>query len=82
MCIRDRFWRRDRTHPAGSTSLKFANPQLANHLTYARLGDAAKVGATFLITEDPGTLNALAAHSARFGVRVRGLYELLAEQLV
>lgn len=75
------FWRRDRTHPAGSTSLKFANPQMANHLTYARLGDAVQVGARLLISEDPGTLNALAAHSARFGLSVRGLYELLAEQL-
>lgn len=76
------FWRRDRTHPAGSTSLKFANPQLADHLTYARLGDAVQVGARLLICEDPGTLNALAAHSARFGVRVQGLYELLADHLI
>ena len=30
---------------AGSTSLKFANPELARHLTYARLGDAAQSGA-------------------------------------
>ena len=75
------FWRRERTHPAGSTSLKFANPELARHLTYARLGDAAQSGARLLISEDPGTLNALTAHSARFGVRVQGLYELLAEHL-
>ena len=79
---RELFWRRDRTHPAGSTSLKFANPQLADHLTYARLGDAVQVGARLLICEDPGTLNALAAHSARFGVRVQGLYELLADHLI
>jgi Fe-S oxidoreductase len=75
------FWRQERTHPAGSTSLKFANPQLADHLTYARLGDAAQVGARLLISDDPGTLHALATHAARFGVQVQGLYELLAEQL-
>jgi Fe-S oxidoreductase len=75
------FWRQERTHPAGSTSLKFANPQLADHLTYARLGDAAHVGARLLISDDPGTLHALATHAARFGVQVQGLYELLAQQL-
>jgi Fe-S oxidoreductase len=75
------FWRQERTHPAGSTSLKFANPQLAEHLTYARLGDAVQSGARLLISEDPGTLHALAAHAPRFGVQVQGLYELLAESL-
>jgi Fe-S oxidoreductase len=76
------FWRQERTHPAGSTSLKFANPQLADHLTYARLGDAAQAGARLLISEDPGTLHALSTHAARFGVQVQGLYELLAECLL
>ena len=76
------FWRQERTHPAGSTSLKFANPQLAEHLTYARLGDAVQSGAHLLVSEDPGTLHALAAHAPRFGVQVQGLYELLAEQLI
>jgi Fe-S oxidoreductase len=75
------FWRQERTHPAGSTSLKFANPQLAEHLTYARLGDAVQSGARLLISEDPGTLHALAARAPRFGVQVQGLYELLAESL-
>jgi Fe-S oxidoreductase len=75
------FWRQERTHPAGSTSLKFANPQLADHLTYARLGDAVQSGVRLLLSEDPGTLHALAAHAPRFGVQVQGLYELLAEQL-
>lgn len=76
------FWRQERSHPAGSTSLKFANPELARHLTYARLGDAAQSGARLLITEDPGTLSALEAHAARFGLRIQGLYELLAEHLL
>lgn len=75
------FWRQERTHPAGSTSLKFANPQLADHLTYARLGDAVQSGARLLISDDCGTLHALSVHASRFGVQVQGLYELLAEQL-
>lgn len=75
------FWRQERTHPAGSTSLKFANPQLADHLTYARLGDAVQSGARLLLSDDPGTLHALAAHAPRFGVQVQGLYELLVECL-
>ncbi len=76
------FWRQERTHPAGSTALKFANPPMADHLTYARLGDAVQAGAPLLISEDPGTLHALATHAPRFGVQVQGLYELLAEQLI
>jgi Fe-S oxidoreductase len=75
------FWRQERSHPVGSTSLKFANPELARHLTYARLGDAAQSGARLLIAEDPGTLSALEAHAARFGLRIQGLYELLASHL-
>jgi Fe-S oxidoreductase len=76
------FWRQERSHPVGNTSLKFANPELARHLTYARLGDAANSGARLLISEDPGTLSALEAHAARFGLRIQGLYELLAEHLL
>lgn len=76
------FWRRERSHPAGSTSLRFANPMIAQHLTYARLGDARESGAQLLICEDAGTLDVLSAQAARFGVTVQGLYELLAEQLV
>lgn len=75
------FWRRERAHPAGSTSLRFANPQLADHLTYARLDDAVQSGAKRLISDDPATLHALAAHAPRFGVQVQGLVELLAERL-
>ena len=75
------FWRRERSHPAGSTSLRFANPMIAEHLTYARLGDAREAGAQVLITEDAGTLSALSSKAARFGLTIRGLYELLAEHL-
>jgi Fe-S oxidoreductase len=78
---RELFWRRDRTHPAGSTSLRFSQPQIASHLTWARLGDAARTGARLLICEDAGTLAQLSQHAERFGLRVQGLYELLAAQL-
>ncbi|MCB9154696.1 MAG: (Fe-S)-binding protein [Caldilineae bacterium] len=78
---RELFWRRERTHPAGSTSLRFANPMIAEHLTYARLGDARAAGAQVLICEDAGTLNVLASLAPRFGLTIQGLYELLAEQL-
>ena len=76
------FWRRERSHPAGSTSLRFANPMIAEHLTYARLGDARESGAQLLFCEDAGTLSALSSKAPRFGLTIRGLYELLAEQLV
>ena len=76
------FWRRERSHPVGSTSLKFANPPFADHLTWARLGDARQVGVQRLFTEDAGTLHALSAHASRFGLQVESLYETLAAQLV
>ena len=75
------FWRRERAHPVGSTSLKFANPQFADHLTWARLGDARQVGVQRLFTEDAGTLHALKTHAPRFGLQVESLYETLAAQL-
>ncbi len=76
------FWRRDRTHPVGSGALKFTQPHLANHLTWARMGDAAERGARLLICEDPASLHALSEHTERFGMQVQGLYELLADHLV
>lgn len=78
---RELFWRGERTHPVGSTALQFTQPHLADHLTFARLGDVVKSGAQVAITEDAGTLYQLNRHAARFGVRVQGLYELLADSL-
>ena len=75
------FWRKERAHPVGSSALQFTQPDLANHLTWARLGDAKGVGADLVVTEDAGTLAQLDAHARRFGVEVRGLYELLADGL-
>ena len=72
------FWREDRAHPCGNTALQFTQPLISNHLTYARLGDAAKLGARRVITEDPGCLAQLNRHAPRFGLQLQGLYELLA----
>lgn len=76
------FWRRERAHPVGNVALQYTNPHIANHLTYARLGDALEVGARLVVTEDPACLAQLRRHAGRFQLRVQGLYELLAEQLV
>jgi Fe-S oxidoreductase len=75
------FWREDRAHPCGNTALQFTQPLISNHLTYARLGDAVKLGTRRVITEDPGCLAQLNRHAPRFGLQVQGLYELLASHL-
>lgn len=78
---RELFWRRERSHPVGDTALRFANPHIADLLTWARLEDAAKAGVELLVSEDPSTLAVLNAHAPRFGLRVQGLYELLVAHL-
>jgi Fe-S oxidoreductase len=79
---RELFWRRERAHPCGNGALQYTQPHIANHLTYARLGDARERGAQLLITEDPGNLAHLRQHAPRFGLQIQGLYELLADQIV
>ncbi|MDX1436689.1 MAG: (Fe-S)-binding protein [Anaerolineales bacterium] len=76
------FWRADRGHPVGSTALQFTQPHVADMLTRDRLLDARKSGAQLLICEDPGTLAQLGRFADQFGLETRGLYEILAEQLV
>jgi Fe-S oxidoreductase len=78
---RELFWRKERAHPVGSTGLQFTTPDIADKLTLSRLEDAQKAGAELLICEDPGTLKKLSEKADRFGLRVCGLYELLAEHL-
>jgi Fe-S oxidoreductase len=78
---RELFWRGERAHPAGTTALQYTQPHIADQLTFAKLDDIVKSGAQVAITEDAGTLYQLHRHAARFGVRVQGLYELLAEQI-
>jgi len=79
---RELFWRKERAHPCGNGALQFANPHISNHLTYARLADAREAGARLVVTEDAGCLSHLSRHAERFGLRVQGLYELLADRLV
>jgi Fe-S oxidoreductase len=76
------FWRRERGHPVGSTALQFTKPDIAEQLTLARLEDAQNSGAQLLISDDAGTLKQLDGLAEGFGLRVRGLYELLFDQLV
>jgi Fe-S oxidoreductase len=75
------FWREDRAHPVGSTALQFTQPHVAAMLTRDRLQDAKNSGAELLVCEDPGTLAQLNQYAADFGLKVRGVYEILAEQL-
>jgi Fe-S oxidoreductase len=75
------FYRRENAHPVGSTHLQFSKPELADRLTLARLEDARNSGAELLICEDPGTLYQLQRHAETFGLQLRGLYELLADNL-
>ncbi len=79
---RELFWRRERGHPVGSTALQFTKPDIAELLTIARLKDAQRSGAKLLISDDAGTLKQLDNLAAGFGVEVKGLYELLFDQLV
>jgi heterodisulfide reductase subunit D len=75
------FWREQRAHPCGAIGgLEFTQPDIAARLADARLADAATAGARWLITDDPGCLDHLRGRAAS-GIEVRGLYELLVEQL-
>lgn len=76
------FWRQERAHPVGSTALQFTKPDIAQKLTEARLQDASSSGAQLLISEDPATLSHLARYAGRYGLKVKGLYELLVEHLI
>jgi Fe-S oxidoreductase len=78
---REMFWRRERAHPSGNVALQYTQPHIANHLTYARLGDALERGVRLLITEDPGSLAQLNRHAGRFGLLTQNMYELLADHL-
>jgi Fe-S oxidoreductase len=76
------FWRRERAHPLGNGALQYTNTHIATHLNYSRLADATERGVQLLITEDPAGLDQLGRLASRFRLRVQGLYELLARQLV
>jgi len=77
----DMFWREGRAHPCGAIGgLEFTQPAIAARLADARLADAASRGAKWVIADDPGCLNHLRSRKSE-GLEVRGLYELLVEQL-
>ena len=77
----DMFWREQRAHPCGAIGgLEFTQPAIAARLADARLADAASRGAKWVIADDPGCLNHLRSRKSE-GLEVRGLYELLVEQL-
>ena len=78
---RELFWRRERTHPTGATALQYTLPHMAMLLASARLEDAHKSGARLLVTEAAGDLALLERLAPRLGLRMQGLYELLAAQL-
>jgi Fe-S oxidoreductase len=75
------FWRRERSHPVGSTAVQFTHPELAEKLTRARLEDARNTGAKLLYCEDPATLYHLSKYANDYGLEVKGIYEFLASQL-
>ncbi len=76
------FFRKERAFPVGSTHLQFSNPALAEALTHGRLQDAQASGARLIVCEDPATLYQLNRFAQAYDLEVKGLYELLAEQIV
>jgi hypothetical protein len=75
------FWRNERAYPCGNLALEFTRPALSQALTESRLEDALNRGVQGVITECAGSLVHLDKHAAGFGLRVQGLYELLAANL-
>ena len=80
--LREMFWREGRAAPGGAVGgLEFTHPALAERMTRDRLAEAAATGAHMLVTEDPAAL----AHLERFadgaGIKVAGLFEMIAEQM-
>lgn len=81
--LRELFWREGRAAPDGATGgLMFTHPALAAQLSRERLAEAAATGANLLVTEDPAALAHLELCMDGAGIKVAGLYELIAEQLI
>lgn len=75
------FWRRERAHPMGNGAIRVLRPAVADALSKARAQDARSRGADVVVSDDPATLWQLDMHAESFGLRVQGLYELLADRL-
>lgn len=79
------FWSQERAAPSGSYSgLYFTLPHMAMLLAQTRLAEAAERGVRTLISDDPRVLYHLGRQAERSpgGLKVQGLLELLAEQLI
>jgi Fe-S oxidoreductase len=76
------FWREQRAAPCGASGgLPITQPELAAGLAQAALADATRGGAQVVVTEAPGCLAHLRAHAGE-DIEVKGLYELLAQQVL
>ena len=74
------YWRQERAQPCGASGgLPFTHPALAATLARTRLAEAEAQGVKTLISDDPQVLYHLQHHTDN--VTVRGLLELLAEQV-
>ncbi|MBK9714565.1 MAG: (Fe-S)-binding protein [Kouleothrix sp.] len=79
---REGFWRERRATSCGASGgLPWTQPRLAAAMAAAALADSTRDGARVVVTEAPGCLAHLRAN-APDGLEVRGLYELLAEQVL
>ncbi|MEP7188910.1 MAG: (Fe-S)-binding protein [Roseiflexaceae bacterium] len=79
--VHEGFWREKRATPCGASGgLPWTQPDLAADLARAALTDATRNGARLIVTDAPQCLAHLRG-AATAGVEVRGLYEMLAEQI-
>ncbi len=79
--LHEGFWREQRATPCGASGgLPWTQPALAAGLARAALADATRNGARLVVTDAPQCLAHLRAHAAT-DVEVKGMYELLAEQM-
>jgi Fe-S oxidoreductase len=75
------FWHGERAHPAGTIGgLDVTRPDVAAKLSDARLADAARAGAAWLVTDDAAAARHMTQRPAG-SVTVQNLYELLATRL-
>lgn len=76
------FWRKERAAPCGAGGLNFTQPGLSAKLAQARLAEAQERGVKMIITDAPEVVHHLRQHVNGADVEIRGLFELLAEQLM
>jgi Fe-S oxidoreductase len=80
--VREGFWREQRAANCGASGgLPWTQPRLAAAMAHAALADVANGSESLVVTDAPGCLAHLRANADRLGIRVHGLYELLAEHL-